>query len=54
MNHLRPVIPSDLVALVDALVQSFNRRIDCAGPVLLNQVTRCIFDRGGHWRISIR
>jgi hypothetical protein len=40
MYHLRPKIPSSLVALVDALVQPFNCRIDRAGPVPLNQVTR--------------
>ena len=40
MNHLRPEIPASSVALVDALVEPFDGRIDRACPVLVDQVTR--------------
>ena len=40
MNHLRPEIPTNSVALVDALVQTFDGSINRARSVLRNQVTR--------------
>jgi hypothetical protein len=38
MNHLRPEIPTNSVALIDALVQPLNCPVNRAHSVLLNQI----------------
>jgi hypothetical protein len=47
LNHLRPEIPRNVVALVDTLVQPINRNVCGAGAVLLDQLTRNSSTRAG-------
>ena len=48
MDDLRPKIPTNVVSLIDALVEPLYRNMDRPGTVMLYQVTRHSVDVGGH------
>lgn len=51
VDDLCPEVPAKLVALIDALVQPFNRDVSRSDAVLLDQVTGRFLYLGGHRRL---